>query len=124
MEVSSMPYIITTTTRKAVTCDTNVSGGRTSYWPVTSRRAVATLDEARSDVRAIALDHDSIGGAQKAMRLPEPGGTVGPLPGGTVIEVTQVSLSRLAELGGIKPRQQSGQWKLTSIIVAAYNKAR
>ena len=78
-----MPYVITTYTGPLLD-----PAGANQEWD--SRRAVATLEEARSDARAIALDHGSIGGAQTAMRLHGAGGTIGPLPDGTVITVVRV----------------------------------
>jgi hypothetical protein len=68
-----------------------------------SRRAVATLEGANEAVHRIA--HDLPGKWQittlaKYTPLPESGGTVGPLPNGTVIEVEQVGWSELARLAG------------------------
>lgn len=64
-----------------------------------SRRAVATLETARQHL----LDrygswwtsgmHESL--AREIVTLPESGGTVGPLPDGTIIEVERVSLNDL-----------------------------
>lgn len=93
------PYVITT--RKPVM-------GYGSPDLIT-RRAVATLDEARHLVQHIMLDH--AGGAcspwpegsnvdnwTASESLPESGGSVGPLPDGTTIEVQEVSPLRLAAL--------------------------
>jgi len=81
-----MPYIITTHTRKdAIERSVGLA-------PRPSRRAVATLEEAR-DVAEDAVigegrfDNDEAFLAA-IVALPESGGTIGPLPDGTVIEVT------------------------------------
>lgn len=86
-----MPYIITTTTPPIPPRgrpDHNMLAGQ-------SRRAVATLEEARQDARNIVEDHAQepgwtdgyVAAREVARTLPESGDTVGPLPDGTVIEV-------------------------------------
>lgn len=51
-------------------------------------RAVATLEEARKALRHSFPDFPSYFRAQSSIEeLPESGGTIGPLPDGTVIEV-------------------------------------
>lgn len=91
----------------------------------TSRTAVATLDEARETAHQIA----GASGVWVKVRphvwdakgLPEAGGTVGPLPDGTVIEVKRVlAAPELARATGI-PR---GDWFYMSdaAIVAEYNR--
>jgi hypothetical protein len=84
----SGPYLITTMQHRASTPvhQGNVSG----EMPITSRRAVATLDKARLAVHAAG---PSLRDADDAIHVT--GGTVGPLPDGTVIEVAQVSESFL-----------------------------
>lgn len=78
------PYIVTTSEPfdAAVHCTR----------PAFTRRAVATLDEAREVIRQIAWDRPpgqtpTPDDAMAIHALPESGGTVGPLPDGTVIEV-------------------------------------
>ena len=121
-----MPYIITTINPQGAA--EQDSDGRSYYVPTSTRTAVATLDEARMvGVKALPAAM-TIGGAgpniaaTKALyALPQAGGTIGPLPDGTVVEVHQVDNARLAELAGTTSRLQSGQAKLTSLIVAAFN---
>jgi hypothetical protein len=74
-----------------------------------TRRAVATLDEARGAVWRIITDADiddrpgtrrtwATVEREKAMALPAAGGTVGPLPDGTVIEVEWVDWFDVAKV--------------------------
>jgi hypothetical protein len=77
-----MSYIITTATTAE-----QWQRGR-----VTTRQAVPTLDAAREATVAIVLDRYPVRWPRKftvraARTLPESGGTIGPLPDGTVIEV-------------------------------------
>lgn len=87
-----------------------------------SRRAVATLDEAMTaacdvigmepwNVKQLAPFENQV------WDLPESGGTVGPLPDGTVIEVEAVTWSVLAYAAGIT--SSAGHR-----IIAAYNAAQ
>ena len=86
-----MPYIITTTAD-----DPHVGTPAMERVTVT-RIAVATLDEARDVVTGIVEEREpfshkvqeTAGSNLSAMR--ESGGTVGPLPDGTVIEVRRVN---------------------------------
>jgi hypothetical protein len=83
-----MPYIVTTKR----TVPTDLGRDEVADAGVLSRRAVATLEAIlqygsdqgwrRATVRAVAS-------------FPESGGTVGPLPDGTVIEVEPIAFSRL-----------------------------
>lgn len=90
-----MPYIIT----NAVPWGENL-GARNKY-AITSRRAVATLDEARADLLTELGDRNAIAGPEDdlcgaVLDLSEAsGGTVGPLPDGTVIEVKRVDAGEL-----------------------------
>lgn len=103
----AMPYIITTTTRQTE----QDSAGHSFYVPAATRRAVATLEEARAAVRAFCEDnpHRRLWGDRdwhtfatiRTMLIPESGGTVGPLPDGTVIEVRPVGLDALATDAGL-----------------------
>ena len=107
-----MPYIITTTQ----SLETDVYGATDTV------TAVATPDDARRAIIAIGETHGAwIGGDALHGPIDRNGGTVGPLPDGTVIEVAQVTPARLAELAGTTSHLQSGQAKLTSLIVAAFN---
>ena len=109
-----MPYIITTINPQGAA--EQDSDGRSYYVPTSTRTAVATLNEA--DLYLQRFDQWQ---TVDVRNLPESGGTVGPLPDGTVVEVHQVDNARLAELAGTTSRLQSGQAKLTSLIVAAFN---
>jgi hypothetical protein len=84
-----MPYIVTTKR------DDGPKLGWIVGVPSCSRRAVATLEEAVSEVKravkVIATETGRVAAtteqAMAIVALPESGGTVGPLPDGTVIEV-------------------------------------
>ncbi len=104
-----MPYIITTTTpehHETLTVqgrNAEAQVGATIFETVT-RHAVATLDEAQEAAANELYDHAINPGrtSQQAFYdgvadLPEAGGTVGPLPDGTVIEVERVGWSRMIE---------------------------
>lgn len=88
-----MPYLIRTINPKGAT--EQDSDGRSFYVPVSSRRAVATLEEARQHCFAVPPDESYYGEFddfyEAVAALPESGGTVGPLPDGTVIEVGRCS---------------------------------
>lgn len=78
--LSEGPYIVKTRSVR-IGQSAQVRNMRGAF--VLSRRAVATLDEARMHVwRTVSLQ-----AAYAVSALPESGGTVGPLPDGTVIEV-------------------------------------
>jgi hypothetical protein len=97
-----MPYIITTKSRVKVT-----------------RRAVATLDEAQDGCYWIAVDHGTTSEGAASIAIPHDGGTIGPLPDGTVIEVERVSLAALA---GSPVAQYNARH--TAEIIDAYNAAQ
>jgi hypothetical protein len=83
-----MPYIIETRTAEE-------HDGEFFYHPAdTSRVAVATLDEARTAAWDAACATGIVGlvgqWRRQAENLPEQGGSVGPLPDGTTIEVKQI----------------------------------
>ena len=102
--MTAVPFIVTTKRPLSCTCWGRVEaemcracrkGGKD-----VSRRAVATLEEARQivldflefDIAAEQVDADMMDAQYRyAEALPESGGTVGPLPDGTVIEVERVS---------------------------------
>lgn len=84
-----MPYIITTVYPWA---DANEPARRAR-----DRTAVATLDEAREAAHS-AIPAPTCGDYHGAIySLSDSGGTVGPLPDGTVIEVRPASWSELAQ---------------------------
>lgn len=93
-----MPYIITTKRPLAgnQTLDEAMENDDVT--------AVATLDEARAHLRPILADafpHGPVGNRAAVRDLPESGGTIGPLPDGTVIEVQQVTWARLTHDAGL-----------------------
>jgi hypothetical protein len=98
-----MPYIITIHKRFDFQ-DSGVGGVQ-----VESRRAVATLEEARTATCGIVVDsafkRGSTEGYPPSERIADPitesGGSVGPLPDGTVIEVEHIAtVWNLAEIMG------------------------
>lgn len=128
-----MPYVITTT---AVASPGQVYGPQ---W--VTRRAVATLDEAHEVASNIACGHGmpkGFGGFARdvdermaqylpiryaAGHVPESGGTVGPLPDGTVIDVTPIGLQRMVdELR--HAMQPIPEIQTTDRVVASYNAAQ
>jgi len=117
-----MHYIITTTAD-----DPHVGTPAMERVTVT-RTAVATLDEARDVVTGIVEEREpfshkvqeTAGSNLSAMR--ESGGTVGPLPDGTVIEVRRVRWSAIAdELPEYMPLFADGGYN--KAILAAFNGA-
>lgn len=132
-----MPYIVKTTNsalavaaQRAV--DLRISNAHelcATRDATESRLAVATLDEARigasMEVRQAELraDEQGIGtpwhdAEDACYDLPESGGTVGPLPDGTVIEVRQVDNGRLS---WIRPRRPcAAQGELDMSLSCAY----
>jgi len=103
-----MPYIITThqsgLTAEEVAREVahNPTGhGFRGY----SRTAVATLDEALSDVSTIVCNlmaGENFGQYQDQFRaIGDSGGSVGPLPDGTVIEVQRATWERLTHDAGL-----------------------
>jgi hypothetical protein len=88
-----MPYIVTTTPSKSY------AGRARNVDAFPTRRAVATLDEARRcAIRAVGDERglDWQRHRNAATWLPEHGGTVGPLPDGTVVMVEPISYDDLA----------------------------
>jgi hypothetical protein len=109
-----MPYIITTTAPSARSID-----GQRDVGYLVTRRAVATLEETRAAVWTQVFDSGSrrIDGSE-VDALPESGGTIGPLPNGTVIEVRRV---RLLDLAVNVPGDTLGS---EAAIIDAYNAAQ
>jgi len=79
-----MPYIITTER-------TDVAAHGGTFQNVLSRIAVATLDEARRITAREYREHVHRFMGFDTRWITESGGTVGPLPDGTVIEVRRVN---------------------------------
>lgn len=121
-----MPFIVTTMLR----------GGRDGFQAnheVVSRRAVATLDEARSACvdalpEDIGLPREVAMLAAQIRGLAASGGKVGPLPDGTVIEVrshawyeiaTQAGIVEAGLLGAYAERDPEGP--SAQKILAAFN---
>jgi hypothetical protein len=79
-----MPYIVITERPSQPDAGNSAQRNRS-----VSRRAVATLEEARREAGRACLGSTSLDlrNVEQARTLPESGGTVGPLPDGTVIEV-------------------------------------
>jgi hypothetical protein len=113
-----MPYIVTTKRRTLAQ-----PAGRWYAEPV-SRRAVATLEEARDSIYSLCAekDVDDERIADDIDHLPDSGGTVGPLPDGTVIEVEQVKWSAFEgpEWSPFLPDQEPPDF-IKAEILDAYN---
>jgi hypothetical protein len=78
-----MPYIVTT--KRELEDD----GMGRAWFERVSRHAVATLDEARETALRAVGERRDMYYCEMEDAVPESGGTVGPLPDGTVIEVEQ-----------------------------------
>lgn len=95
-----MPYIVTT--RRGNVHHSDPALG-------VSRRAVATLEEARHAAAQIAREHSGDTGdprlpVLKALAISPLGGTIGPLPDGTVIDVASVTEFDLKVKALVSPR--------------------
>lgn len=110
-----MPYIITTS--EPFDAEKHV------HRPAFSRRAVVTLDEAREATTAIIVDGPNRYGTDaqilESYVLPEQGGTIGPLPDGTVIEVGRVEWGDLTEYAVTRDPDA-----LAATLIDAYNTAQ
>jgi len=107
-----MPYIITTYERGEVY-------GTPNAVKTKSRVAVATLEEARekvSDLCKIPTEHPP---RQILEAIDEKGGTIGPLPDGTIVEAVWVSWSALGYEHG-----NSANAETRREYIAAYNAAQ
>ena len=110
-----MPYIITT--RMAAEPPNQDVAVRAA---VLTRTAVATPDDARRAIIAIGEDHDTwIGGDALHGPIDRNGGTIGPLPDGTVIEVRPVMHVELAREAGLGRRDTP--MMSDAAILAAFN---
>lgn len=122
-----MPYLIITTYENDPTAEF-LPGAE----PVQSRRAVATLDEVRKECYREIRDDQSCQGVERARltlaveHLTDLGGTVGPLPDGTVIEVEQVGWSEIGEAVGYVVHGEASMEhnEIHDLLIAAYNAAQ
>jgi hypothetical protein len=119
-----MPYIIETTIPG---CGTRCGEPEECERVTESRHAVATLEEAREHAvnawysrEPGDRDEHSLARRDTCLRLPESGGTIGPLPDGTVIEVKPVDYELLRHLSG-KLDGYSALKPVLPQIIAAYN---
>ena len=130
-----MPYIITTTQAlhegERVVVDALESVGTRVViggQPIVSRMAVATLDEARSRIVGTVDSANYATPAGNAAAtfapiydqirtLPESGGTIGPLPDETVIEVRHVDWIALRKMTGELPVRTHDK----PAVLAAFN---
>jgi len=101
-----MPYVIRT----------GLDGQDTRYH---SRTAVATLEEARETIAPTIL----AASPNHVWHLAESGGTIGPLPDGTVIEVRQASWFELRRMTGRAPGESLGAdaRETRTNVLAAFN---
>lgn len=94
-----MPYVITTfSAENWEATRVNDSHGYPSRRRRIDGRPVTTLREAREAVVKVldrSLKHGPHALYQEAVHLPKAGGTIGPLPNGTVIEVERTSWAEL-----------------------------
>jgi hypothetical protein len=126
-----MPFIVTTkrpTDRGTIA----VRGARSRGF---SRRAVATLEEnphsnvkdevARIMLRAGTRSAGPVLGASDS-RLPESGGTVGPLPDGTTIQVEATTKQALFDALPMDDQRRLPTWPLPTLamVIAAFNAAQ
>jgi hypothetical protein len=113
-----MPFIVTTNRG----CDDAECSPRCRNRKL-SRRAVATLEEARAVVATIteAARPDRADILNAIVALRESGGTVGPLPDGTVIEVEAVTGGALALRAGFAIDAYGHCEASYAEVIAAYN---
>lgn len=116
-----MPYIITI---KAI-----ASPDPIVHPQVVSRRAVVTIEQARHDAE-LAMVHAKGDGPMPhrtlilaARTLPEVGGTIGPLPDGTMIEILQISYGSLASACALNAKALDSVGDQSQIITA-FNEAQ
>jgi hypothetical protein len=114
-----VPFIVTTK-RPCPACVHGPAGGGEHRPESVSRRAVATLEEVQVLVSDAIYDagQKTTRDALPAFEIPESGGTVGPLPDGTVIEVEPVSK---LYLGTAVPHDRH---MTENELLAAYNAAQ
>lgn len=141
----ALPYIIITT-NPTLRAAFEAAGGRgvelaEQVDAAESDRAVATLQEARTAVRASAQAADEAtkhatwlteawrDALRAANNLPKSGGTIGPLTDGTVIKVRPVTVGGLAGMAEILPADYPASAYPTEVariaaIIDAYNAAK
>ena len=110
-----MPYVITTKRPRGVYPELG---------PLVSRRAVATLEEAILQTYTSLASEPELDEAARAIKaLPKSGGTVGPLPDGTVIEVEPIGHYDLWVAAGRPESQSRGEHHMPSRVelVDAFN---
>lgn len=97
-DARSGPFIVTTKRRDHTAPYSHPHVPITQPLVVRSRVAVATLSEARDAAIAATRNAGSVDvmGPLEASLVPASGGTVGPLPDGTVIEVERTNYNRIA----------------------------
>jgi hypothetical protein len=131
-----MPYVVTTKRPTPIVAgghgwDSDEYGLVDNENPIVSRHAVATLEEARDKGWAEARRHLHVDqGASEWVRwgdafrdLPESGGTVGPLPDGTVIKVEPTSKQALFDALPVDDQRSLPTWPLPTLamVIAAFN---
>lgn len=110
-----MPYIVTTSRKyHPLAADSPENVHHT-------RHAVATLDEMNAAVRdACTIDgHKHWKAPEIYNRCLDDGGTVGPLPDGTVIEVEHVSNSALGYCAGLLTVDHPQLWRVEDLVKRA-----
>ena len=128
-----MPYIITTRPDCGCgwgsLCDNQTGCGASFHEDRSTSHAVATLEEARDAALDIMWPYTYDKHAcrfeitAEIGHLPESGGTIGPLPDGTVIEVERVSLATLHAriVNGGTPLSEGLLRAPERLTIAAYN---
>jgi hypothetical protein len=133
--VTAVPYVMTTK-RPYSREEVQALRGRGEHGPIAnmitvSRRAVATLD---AELPRLMREHGANGdwATSAVANLRESGGTVGPLPDGTVIEVERTLWSSLADEVGAELRWDpptrdgdylhAAQREELEAVLAAWNK--
>lgn len=116
-----MPYIVTTTkpTDPVFVGQIHMGTHTRDEWEAThvSRLAVATLEEAQQEAWGVVSGRPWLNdvstyqaAADVAHSLAESGGTVGPLPDGTLIEVERVGYFDLADQTDVPKEPRSTSW--------------
>jgi hypothetical protein len=112
-----MPFIVTTKMDlRSLPDDELPSHLRRRHWPLVWRRAIATLD---AELPRLMREHGANGDWATAAvaNLSQSGGTVGPLPDGTVIVVEPVEWFRLYDESGYGRTSQASD----ASVLAAFN---
>lgn len=116
-----MPYVITTTTPGYYCMHCGPGACTTDSHSLVSRVAVATLEDARKHcleetVRTHAWGYGSQPFISASRALPESGGTIGPLPDGTIIEVRRVDNFALGMEAGLLPVDHPSMWPVADLV--------